>query len=103
MTFEIERRVTANTTVTLSDSVILADTTAGAVTATLMPANSVPQGTEFTLKKVAGGNDAILGRAGLDTINGVGANFSFLAATITSARIASDGASNWNVLASTGV
>lgn len=64
------RAVTAATTITAADALVLVDTTSGAVTVTL-PAAAVSTGKRFTVKKTnAGANNVTLDGDGSETIDG---------------------------------
>lgn len=87
------RTVTANTTVTATDQIILVDATAGAVTVTLDAATAFGKKEIFIKKIDSSANAATITAAGTDTIDGA-ASIS-LATQYASADLVSDGTSKW--------
>jgi len=90
------------TAITVADDTILF-TGGGAVTATgtLPGASSVLKGTRFTIVKAnAGAAVQTIARTGADTINGVGASFTFGAGATGARTVESDGVSAWWIVAS---
>lgn len=85
--------LTAADTFTLSDDVLLFDTTAGDLVANLPLAADVPPGTRFTAVVYAGGNNITLTRAGADLIEG--AATLAVTPTIRVTALESDGVSAW--------
>jgi hypothetical protein len=64
------RKITASTTLVLSDSIVLVDATAGAVTVTLPPALNA-EDKRYTIKKIdASGNAVTIDGNGAETIDG---------------------------------
>jgi len=92
------RKVTANTALGIGDGIVEVDATAGAVAVTVPGAATMPAGAQFTVIKVAGGNDVTLNRTGADTIAGAGANYGFAAAVVRAATIEGDGISAWSLV-----
>lgn len=89
------RAVTAATTITAADALVLVDTTSGAVTVTL-PVAAVSAGKRYTVKKTnAGANNVTLDGNGAETIDGAATvvwNTQYLAYTVQS-----DGATWWTI------
>lgn len=63
------RLVSAATTVTAGDDILLVDTTGGSVTVTLPVASTVP-GKRVQVKKMIAANTVTVSRSGSDTIDG---------------------------------
>lgn len=89
------RSVSANTTATLVDNLILVDTTAGNTTITLPAVASVPTGKRFTIKIVTGTNQLIILPTGGEVIEGAGSYV--LYGTSQAATVENNGVS-WNVV-----
>jgi hypothetical protein len=86
--------VSADRTLTGSESVILVDTTDGNVAITL-PLASDNEGNRFTVKKIVAANLVTIGRTGTDTIDG--ATSQVLTYIYTSLDLISDG-SAWYII-----
>ena len=88
------RTVTGAATITtVSDNVLLADASGGAVTVTLPAAADVP-GRHFTIKKTDGtGNTVTIDGAGAETIDGAATQV--ISTQYTALTIASDGSTWW--------
>ena len=90
-----DRTVTAATTITDSDELVLVDTTSGSVTVTL-PTALGRKGRRFTVKKLIAANTLTLAGAGSDTIDGaatVGLTTRYAARTVQSDN------ANWHIVA----
>jgi hypothetical protein len=65
-----ERTVTASTTVTLTDGIILCDTTSGNITVTMLSSTTVP-GRKFIITKISGDTNTVtITAASGETVNG---------------------------------
>lgn len=91
--FKSDRTVTATTTLTVSDDLLLADATSGAITVNLPAVASLP-GREFTVKKIDSSANAVtLDGNASETIDG--STTAALASQYDSVRISNDGSEWW--------
>lgn len=90
--------VSAALSLSLANQLVEVDTSGGSVNITLPLASSVPPGTPFFIAQTSTSNSVVLVRSGADTINGVGANFTFSTNGVLSAMVYSNGTTGWRLI-----
>src|SRR6185369_10443113 len=90
------RSVTAATTLTNTDSILLCQPSGGAFTVTVPLASSVQPGRNFVVRSTGTTNAVTISRSGSDTING-GTSVSLASGAVSAAELYTDG-TNWFTL-----
>lgn len=84
------RSVTAATTLTNNDSLLLVNPSGGAVTVTVPLASSVQPGRSFIVRSTGTTNAVTVSRSGSDTING-GTSLTLASGSVSSTELYTDG------------
>jgi hypothetical protein len=85
------RSVTANTTLTNNDSVLLADPSGGAITVTLPLVSTVQPGRRYVVRSTGTTNAVTIARSGSDQIDGAGTSLTLASGAIHGRDLITDG------------